>query len=150
MYCCGARLIEAWKSGLGTGARSQQPRPLLNQPDRRSDPSVRTALGFKGEFSRGGWPVRFLNQSRPGRVRSKRGAHAWCKFLWAHAVHAARESAIDVVARRQTFGKPGHGRERMLVIDQIGEIPRGGPDSRKRLGRPGLRVGVAVAGLIWS
>src|SRR5258708_3604686 len=39
--------------------------------------------------------------------------------------------SIGVVAQRQVVGKPSHGRVRMLVVDRVGIVSRGGPNAAK-------------------
>ena len=53
---------------------------------------------------------------------------------------------VGVVAERQVVGKPGHRRIRMLVIDGVGEVSRGGLNRGQGLGRPQIRVGGVIAG----
>ena len=58
--------------------------------------------------------------------------------------------SIGVVAQRQVVGEPGHGRVGMLVIDRVGEVPRGGPNGGQGLGRPQVRVGGVIVGFVCS
>ena len=57
--------------------------------------------------------------------------------------------AVGVVAQREVIGELGHGRVGMLVIDRVGEVPRGGPDGRQGLGGPSVcgGGGLLVVGL---
>ena len=57
--------------------------------------------------------------------------------------------SIGVVAQRQVVGELGHGRVRMLVIDRVGIVSRGGPNGCQGLGRPQVRVGGVMVGCVW-
>ena len=57
--------------------------------------------------------------------------------------------AVGIVAQGQVIGERGHGRVRMVVVDRVGIVPRGGTDQGNGLGRPGSRVAVVAVACLY-
>src|SRR5215467_8204612 len=56
--------------------------------------------------------------------------------------------SVGVVAQSQVVGKRGHGGVRMLIVNRVGIVSRGGPNGCQRLVRPQLRVGGVIIGFV--
>src|SRR5262249_55182192 len=56
--------------------------------------------------------------------------------------------SVGVVAQSQVVGEPAHGSIRMLIIDRVGIVSRGGPNGCQGLVCPELRVGGVIIGFV--
>jgi hypothetical protein len=56
--------------------------------------------------------------------------------------------SIGVVAQSQVLGEPGHGGVRMLIIDRVDIVSRGGPNGCQGLLRPRIGVGGGIISFV--
>jgi hypothetical protein len=103
--------------------------------------------GTQGEHQLGGLAA--LGTGRTARIKLVGQEHnSLTELDWpsrvqldSHPIGFSGRMAEAVIA---VFGKPGYGRVRMLIVDRIDKIPRGGPDGCQRLLRPRTWVGVKM------